>query len=82
MGTIGGIPVEEMKTAGLSHEDIEFIREKTTLYHAKISEPGRVSTTHDPASVIVIARQAFEAGMALGIAKSKRLTNVPKKLGF
>jgi hypothetical protein len=40
MEAFGGIPVEEMKNASLSNEDIEFVPKKTALYHAKISEPA------------------------------------------
>jgi hypothetical protein len=82
MDTIGGISIDELKKDRLSNKDIEFILETSALYKETISAPGMVTVTHEPASVISIANTAFQAGIACGIARGKKLTRVTKKFGF
>ena len=75
-----GLDFEALKKLGLSNADVDFVREKTLVYNQLIT--GTVTVTHDPASVISIARVAFQHGIVLGIAKAKGLTKVGKKIGF
>jgi hypothetical protein len=82
IGGVYGIPVDELKKAGFSDKDIEYIRELALLYKSKISGPGIVSAVHEAASVIAIAHGAFEAGIACGVARGKKLKGVAKKFGF
>jgi hypothetical protein len=82
MNTLGGVSVDELKRVGFSNSDIEYMLEISSLYLAKISEPGKVTTTHKPASVLTIAHNAFQAGLACGLAKGKKLTRAEKKFGF
>lgn len=82
MDQIGAVNVEELKKAGMSDADVEFIREAALMFKQKISEPGVVASSHEPESVIGIAYSSFQHGIALGIAKAKRLTKVRKTIGF
>jgi hypothetical protein len=82
METIATVPVEELKEAGLTNADIEYVREKTLVYETKISGPGMITATHGPDSVKAMCTTAFEAGVVMGLIKARGLVKLEKKIGF
>ena len=77
METIGGVSVAELKAVGMPNAYIEYIRETAFTFRQKITKSGTVTGSYGPAFVI----EAFEQGIALGIAEAMRLAEVRKKIG-
>jgi len=82
MGALGGLNLEAMQSAGLSKEDIAFIRKRSADYRAFVTKPERILDFEKAASALSMASLAFEAGLMLGLAREKNLPLVRKRMGF
>ncbi len=78
MEKIGGVSVAELEEMGMSTTYIEYIRDTAFTFRQEITRSGTVATSYGPAFVM----EAFEQGIALGIAEAMRLSGVPRKIGL
>jgi hypothetical protein len=82
MEEVAGLPVDELKNAGLTSTDIESIRELSALYRQAIIATGRPVTAWEPEIIRGALFLAYEQGLAAGIAKARGLVNLKPKIGF
>ena len=78
MERIGGVSVEELQGLGMCPEQIEYIRETAFTFKQKLTRSGTVAGNYGPAFVV----EAFEQGLALGIAEAMRLSGVRRTIGL
>jgi hypothetical protein len=76
--TIGGISIEELERVGMSRAQIEYVRDTAFTFRQKLTRLGTVESNHGPAFIV----EAFEQGLAMGIAEATRLAEVQKKIGL
>jgi len=85
MREISGVPIDEVKKAGFSDADIDYILEQTEKYREKWrAEVPAVRGVPEnlKQQVLQIATHSFQAGLVVGIAKARNLRNAAKRFGF
>ncbi len=78
MEKIGGISVEELQRVGMSRAQIDYIRDTAFTFQQRLTRSGIVASSHGPAFIV----EAFEQGLALGIAEATSLAGVKKEIGL
>lgn len=76
-GKIGGMTLDELKDLGFAPADIDYIQEQAGVY----GDLFALKAMHGPDTIKPMLIQAFESGVAVGIAKVRKMAKV-KTIGF